>query len=206
MTRGMSKSSRAVVGAALWEGKMVAHCNWGADITHFWVCPTKSTVFSYLPCLEKLTSRFQSNLLTPLGSSCCRFYQYEAFKPGIPVKWSQKPLTRWLRFGSWHRQESFICLRVVTTCGFPTPSYLADTVRKCWVTGVEPGYPFACSVSLLSNPPTPGINLSWCVQQEVLHFRAVVFNLFCLSNPRCNVSSTLYPQSCWCIIQGIHSL
>jgi hypothetical protein len=28
----------------------------------------------------------------------------------------------------------------------------------------------------------------------------------CSSTPRCNLSSTLYPQSCWCIIQVIYSL
>jgi hypothetical protein len=34
----------------------------------------------------------------------------------------------------------------------------------------------------------------------------VVFNFFfCLRTPRCNFSSSLYPQS-WCIIQIIHSL
>jgi hypothetical protein len=37
-------------------------------------------------------------------------------------------------------------------------------------------------------------------------FRAVVFNLFCSRTPRYNFSSTLYPQSFWCIIQVIHSL
>jgi hypothetical protein len=35
---------------------------------------------------------------------------------------------------------------------------------------------------------------------------AVVFNLFCSRTPRYNISSTLYPQSCWCIIQVIYSL
>jgi hypothetical protein len=35
---------------------------------------------------------------------------------------------------------------------------------------------------------------------------AVVLNLFCSRTPRYNFSSTLYPQSCWCIIQVIHSL
>jgi hypothetical protein len=34
----------------------------------------------------------------------------------------------------------------------------------------------------------------------------VVFNLFCSRTPRYNFSWTLYPQSCWCIIQVIHSL
>jgi hypothetical protein len=29
---------------------------------------------------------------------------------------------------------------------------------------------------------------------------------FCSRTPRCNFSSTLYPQSCWCTIQVIHSL
>jgi hypothetical protein len=29
---------------------------------------------------------------------------------------------------------------------------------------------------------------------------------FCSRTPRYNFSSTLYPQSCWCIIQVIHSL
>jgi hypothetical protein len=32
----------------------------------------------------------------------------------------------------------------------------------------------------------------------------VVFNLFCSRTPRCNFSSTLYPQSCWYIMQVIH--
>jgi hypothetical protein len=31
-------------------------------------------------------------------------------------------------------------------------------------------------------------------------------NLFCSRTPTYNFSSTLYPQSCWCIIQVIHSL
>jgi hypothetical protein len=35
---------------------------------------------------------------------------------------------------------------------------------------------------------------------------AVVFDLFCPRTPTYNFSSTLYPQSCWCIIQLIHSL
>jgi hypothetical protein len=34
----------------------------------------------------------------------------------------------------------------------------------------------------------------------------VVFNIFCSLAPRYNFSSTLYPQSCWCIIQVIHIL
>jgi hypothetical protein len=34
--------------------------------------------------------------------------------------------------------------------------------------------------------------------------RAVVFNLFCSRTPRYNLSSTLYPQSCWYIMQVIH--
>jgi hypothetical protein len=29
---------------------------------------------------------------------------------------------------------------------------------------------------------------------------AMVFNIFCSRTPRYNFSSTLYPQSCWCII------
>jgi hypothetical protein len=33
----------------------------------------------------------------------------------------------------------------------------------------------------------------------------VVFDLSCSRTSRCNFSSTLYPQSCWCIIQVIHS-
>jgi hypothetical protein len=32
----------------------------------------------------------------------------------------------------------------------------------------------------------------------------VVFNLFCSRTPRYNFSSTLYPQSCWYIMQVIH--
>jgi hypothetical protein len=36
--------------------------------------------------------------------------------------------------------------------------------------------------------------------------RSVVFTFFCSRTPRYNLSSTLYPQSCWCIIQLIHSL
>jgi hypothetical protein len=39
-----------------------------------------------------------------------------------------------------------------------------------------------------------------------LWFTPVVFNLFCSRTPTYNFSSTLYPQSCWCIIQVIHSL
>jgi hypothetical protein len=34
--------------------------------------------------------------------------------------------------------------------------------------------------------------------------RAVVFKLFCFRTPRYNFSSTLYPQSCWYIMQVIH--
>jgi hypothetical protein len=41
---------------------------------------------------------------------------------------------------------------------------------------------------------------------KCLYYTPVVFNLFCSRTPRCNFSSTLYPQSCWCIIQVIHSL
>jgi hypothetical protein len=33
---------------------------------------------------------------------------------------------------------------------------------------------------------------------------AVIFNLFCSRTPRYNLSSTLYPQSCWYIMQVIH--
>jgi hypothetical protein len=35
---------------------------------------------------------------------------------------------------------------------------------------------------------------------------AVVFNFLCSRTPRCNFTSTLYPQTCWCLIQVIHSL
>jgi uncharacterized protein YegP (UPF0339 family) len=35
---------------------------------------------------------------------------------------------------------------------------------------------------------------------------SAVFNLFCSRTPTYNFSSTLYPQSCWCTIQVIHSL
>jgi hypothetical protein len=35
--------------------------------------------------------------------------------------------------------------------------------------------------------------------------RPVVFNLFCSRTHRYNFSSTLYPKSCSCIIQVIHS-
>jgi hypothetical protein len=35
---------------------------------------------------------------------------------------------------------------------------------------------------------------------------SLVFNLFCSLTFRRNFSSTLYPQSCWSIIQVIHSL
>jgi hypothetical protein len=42
-----------------------------------------------------------------------------------------------------------------------------------------------------------------------LEFKTVEFSLLLFANPppppRCNFSSTLYPQSCWCIIQAIHS-
>jgi hypothetical protein len=34
--------------------------------------------------------------------------------------------------------------------------------------------------------------------------RAVVFNLFCSRTPRYNFYSTLYPQSCWYIMQVIN--
>jgi hypothetical protein len=37
-----------------------------------------------------------------------------------------------------------------------------------------------------------------------LCYRAVVFNLFCSRTPRYNFSSTLYPQSCWYIMQVLH--
>jgi hypothetical protein len=33
----------------------------------------------------------------------------------------------------------------------------------------------------------------------------LTFDLFCSRIPRCNFSSVLYPQSCWCIIQVIES-
>jgi hypothetical protein len=36
--------------------------------------------------------------------------------------------------------------------------------------------------------------------------RTVVFNLLCSRTPSYKFFSTLYPQSCWCIIQVIHSL
>jgi hypothetical protein len=36
--------------------------------------------------------------------------------------------------------------------------------------------------------------------------KRVVFNLFCSRTPTYNFSSTFYPQSCWFIIQVIHSL
>jgi hypothetical protein len=32
------------------------------------------------------------------------------------------------------------------------------------------------------------------------------WTIFCPRTPRCNFSSTLYPQRCWCTIQVIHSL
>jgi hypothetical protein len=42
------------------------------------------------------------------------------------------------------------------------------------------------------------------VQLDIGPLRAVVFNLFCSRTPRYNLSSTLYPQSCWYIMQVIH--
>jgi hypothetical protein len=36
--------------------------------------------------------------------------------------------------------------------------------------------------------------------------KPVALTLCCSRTPTCNFSSTLYPQSCWCIIQVIHSL
>jgi hypothetical protein len=33
----------------------------------------------------------------------------------------------------------------------------------------------------------------------------VIFNPFCSRTPRCNLSSTLYLLSCWCMIQVIHN-
>jgi hypothetical protein len=37
-------------------------------------------------------------------------------------------------------------------------------------------------------------------------FTPAVFKLFCSSAPRRNFSSTLYPQSCWCIIEVTHTV
>jgi hypothetical protein len=37
-------------------------------------------------------------------------------------------------------------------------------------------------------------------------FFAIVIQPILFTYPLCNFSSTLYPQSCWCIIQVIHSL
>jgi hypothetical protein len=34
--------------------------------------------------------------------------------------------------------------------------------------------------------------------------KTVVFNLFCSRTPRYNLYSTLYPQSCWYVMQVIH--
>jgi hypothetical protein len=42
------------------------------------------------------------------------------------------------------------------------------------------------------------------VCSRILWSRTVVFNLFCSRTPKYNLSSTLYPQSCWCIIQVIY--
>jgi hypothetical protein len=36
--------------------------------------------------------------------------------------------------------------------------------------------------------------------------RPEAFNLFCSRTPKYNLSSTLYHQSCWCIIRDIHNL
>jgi hypothetical protein len=42
--------------------------------------------------------------------------------------------------------------------------------------------------------------------QALTYPSPVVFNLFCSHTPRYNFCSTLYPESCWCIIQVIHKL
>jgi hypothetical protein len=65
-------------------------------------------------------------------------------------------------------------------------------LRPCDVGHREPG--FVC----LRVPSSPS--------DHVAQSRVEVFNLFCSRTPRYNFSSTLYPQSCWCIIQVIHSL
>jgi hypothetical protein len=41
---------------------------------------------------------------------------------------------------------------------------------------------------------------------DLAYNKPSVFNHFCSRTPTYNLSSTLYPQSCWCIIQVIHSL
>jgi hypothetical protein len=42
--------------------------------------------------------------------------------------------------------------------------------------------------------------------EHYLSSGTVEFKLYCPRTPRCNLSSTLRPQMCWCLIQVIHSL
>jgi hypothetical protein len=71
---------------------------------------------------------------------------------------------------------------------------------------------FVCltaSGNLQSNWKTLRIDpeLYWVSEHfEPQSLLSVVFNLFCSRTARYNFFSTLYPQSCWCIIQVMHSL
>jgi hypothetical protein len=63
--------------------------------------------------------------------------------------------------------------------------------------------------TLLYSRPTKAIDFVLSLEIFILYVfitlsRSVVFNLFCSRTPRYNFSSTLYPQSCWYIMQVIH--
>jgi hypothetical protein len=97
------------------------------------------------------------------------------------------------------RRISFV-IRKVLKLGYFAPLRLSQG------SGYSKAYSHSGHVLFESQMSTSYLSLSrqipgWCP-------RAVVFKLICSSTPRYNFPSTLYPQSCWCIIQvtSIHIL
>jgi hypothetical protein len=103
-------------------------------------------------------------------------------------------ILEWFVCSVTHTYISLKCISVVSDLGVCCGIVCDDTVLSCCSSTVKTEAAF-CSYRLLwtfrtkrAIPKTSGIQLS------------------CSRTPRCNFSSTLYPRSCWCIIQVIHSL
>jgi hypothetical protein len=73
----------------------------------------------------------------------------------------------------------------------------------CYIIALDPVKLLTSSSQCLFNPLK--IFLLSFILRRSQSSRALVFNLFCSRTPRYNLSWTLYPQSCWCIIQVIHT-
>jgi hypothetical protein len=68
----------------------------------------------------------------------------------------------------------------------------------------------SCPQNINENKPKSNNNDKQCdsaaFRTTYVPLRPAAFNFFFSRTPTYNFSSTLYPQSCWCIIQVIHSL